>query len=152
MADFETLTLTRRMACPPERLFALMTDREARRAWGAPNDTDVVVIDSFDLRPGGQETAHCGPKEAPDYNTITDFHVIAAPATLVSTETLVIGGETLSVSLCTAEVTAEDAGSLLTVTLQIASLGGPDMVEGYREGWTGALENLARLAEARATA
>jgi len=148
MTDFATLTLTRQMKCPPERLFELMTDRESRQAWGAPSASDAVIIDSFDLRPGGQERARCGPQEAPDYNTITDFHVISAPSLLVSTETLVIGGETMSVSLCTSEVAADGPGSRLTVTLQITSLVGDEMFAEYKGGWTGAMDNLARLAGA----
>ena len=70
MADYETLTLEREIACAPERLFHVMTDRDLRQKWSAPNDESVVIIDYFDCRPGGREEARCGPKDAPEFNTI----------------------------------------------------------------------------------
>lgn len=142
---FATEQLERHMPCSPEALFALLTDRAAREKWGAPTDTVVVIIDTFDLRPGGQETARCGPKESPDFNTISDFHVIEAPSRMVLTERLMVEGQDISVSLVTQEITPDGAGSKLVVNLLIASLVGPEMVEDYRSGWTGALDNLAAM-------
>ena len=148
--DFDTLIVTRDIACPPARLFALMTDREARQTWGAPDDRTVMRIDAFDLRPGGHELSVCGPAEAPEFQVRMDFHVIDAPSRLIGTETLDLGEGPAAISLVTHEIAAEGAGSRLTVTIQAASLVGPDMMDGYREGWTGALGNLARLAEEEA--
>jgi uncharacterized protein YndB with AHSA1/START domain len=145
LTDFHTLTLERRIACTPERLFALMTDREARQAWSAPSPDTVIVIDHFDMRPGGREIARCGPRENPEFHTVTDFHVVE-PSRIVATEVLDVGGTMLSVSLCTSDMAAEDGGSLLTVTLQIASLTGPELFDDYATGWGAALDSLARMA------
>lgn len=145
--DFDTLTLTRDIACAPERLFHLMTDRKARETWGAPGEGIAMRIDSFDLRPGGREVSRCGPAEAPDFRVTTDFHIVDAPARLIGTETLDFGAGPVSVSLITQEIAAAQGGSRLTVTLQIASLIGPDMAADYQAGWTGGLDNLTRLAE-----
>lgn len=145
--DFNTLTLNRQIACPPARLFHLMTDQSAREVWGAPDDSTVMQIDSFDLRPGGREVSRCGPAQSPEFLVTTDFHVIDAPTRLICTETLDFGEGPVSVSLITQDIVGRDVGSHLTVTLQIASLIGPDMAADYQTGWNGGLDNLARLAE-----
>lgn len=145
MADFETVTLERDVACSPERLFQVMTDRELRQKWSAPNDETVVIIDTFECRPGGREETRCGPKEAPEFNTTSLFHVVT-PEFLSCTETLVVGGETISISLCGHEITKSDTGSNLRVTLQITSLVGPDVFNDYRGGWSASLDNLSALA------
>lgn len=145
--DFDTITLTRDIACPPDRLFHLLTDRKARETWGAPGEGIVVIIDAFDMRPGGREVSRCGPAENPEFKVVSDFHVIDAPHRLICTESLDFGQGPASVSLITQTVAAGGKGSLLTVTLQIASLIGPDMAADYRTGWNGGLDNLTRLAE-----
>ncbi|WP_417210628.1 SRPBCC domain-containing protein [Antarctobacter sp.] len=145
--DFETLTLQRKVACPPARLFHLLTDRDARATWGAPNDDVSVIIDTFDMRPGGREVSRCGPKDAPHFAVTTDFHVVDAPARLICTETLDMGDGPVSVSLITQQVSATAQGCLLSVTLQIASLSGPALFDDYKIGWNSGLDNLVRLAE-----
>ena len=145
MADFETLVLERDIACSPDRLFHVMTDRDLRQKWSSPDDDSAVIIDEFDCRAGGYEKTRCGPKEAPEFNTVGNFHVVT-PEFLSFTETLVVAGQTLSVSLCSHEISKSEAGSALRVTLQITSLAGPDVFEDYSNGWSAALDSLAALA------
>lgn len=151
MTDFTTLTLTRQIACAPDRLFTLLTTKAGREAWSAPTDTAVVIIDAFDCRPGGQERARCGPRESPEFETHTTFHRVD-PACLVASETLIIGAEILSTTLCTHDIAARDGGTRLDVTLQIASFAGPELFDDYAQGWNGSLDNIARLAGEPATA
>lgn len=145
MADYETLTLEREIACAPDRLFHVITDRDLRQKWAAPNDESVVIIDQYDCRPGGREETRCGPKDAPEFNTIGLFHVVT-PDFLSFTETLVVGGQMMSISLCSHEISKIDAGSNLLITLQITSLVGADLFDDYRGGWSASLDNLAALA------
>ncbi|PIE11493.1 MAG: hypothetical protein CSA72_05120 [Rhodobacterales bacterium] len=147
MADYDTLTLTREIACTPERLFHVMTDKDLRAQWSAPDDDSVVIIDHFDCRPGGREETRCGPKEAPSFGTIGHFHVVS-PEFLSFTETLMVGGETVSVALCGHEISTSSKGCALKVTLQITSLAGPDLFADYNSGWGSALDKLAGLAAA----
>lgn len=146
MSDFTTLTFERQMACTPARLYHLLTDRAARERWGTPSEDAIIVIDEFDLRPGGRERARCGPCEAPEFQTVTDFHVVT-DACIVGTETLAVGGGIVSVSLVTQDIMPAEGGSRLTVTLQIVSVTGPETLDDYGQGWTGALDNLALMAE-----
>ena len=143
MADFETLILERDIACSPDRLFHVMTNRDTRQKWSAPDNDSVVIIDEYDCRAGGHEKTRCGPKEAPEFNTVGLFHVVT-PEFLSFTETLFVGGQTIS--LCSHEISKSETGSALRVTLQIASLAGSDLFKDYSNGWSSALDNLAALA------
>lgn len=145
MADFDTLTMTREIACTPERLFHVMTDRDLRQKWSGPDDESVVIIDTYDCRPGGREETRCGPKEAPDFNTTGLFHVVSQEF-ISFTETLVIGGEMMSVALCGHEIAKSETGSSLRVTLQITSLVGAELFKDYQSGWSAALDSLSALA------
>ncbi len=147
MADYETLTLDREIACTAERLFHVMTDRILRAVWSGPDDESVVIIDTFDCRPGGREETRCGPKDAPQFNTTSLFHVVT-PAFMSFTETLVVGGEMISISLCGKEISENARGCSLRVTLQITSLAGPEVFDEYRNGWSAALDKLSALAAA----
>jgi uncharacterized protein YndB with AHSA1/START domain len=150
MADFETLVLERDIACSPDRLFQVMTDRETRQKWSAPDDASVVIFDEFDFRAGGHEKTRCGPKEAPNFSTTGLFHVVT-PEFFSFTEMLVVGGETMSVSLCGHEISKSKKGSSLRVTLQITSLVGPELFDDYRNGWYAALDSLSALAVSHST-
>ena len=145
MADYETLTLEREIACAPDRLFHVITDRDLRQSWSAPDDDSVVIIDQYDCRPGGREETRCGPKDAPEFQTTALFHVVS-PEFISCTETLIIGGQMMSVTLCGQEIFASATGSRLRVTLQITSLVGKDLFDDYRGGWSAALDKLAALA------
>ena len=147
MTEFETVTLERDIACAPERLFHLMTDRESRQKWSAPDDQTTVIIDYFDCRAGGREETRCGPIEAPEFTTVSQFHVVE-PEFLCFTETLVIGGEMMSISLCSHDIAPSDTGSKLRVTLQITSLVGAELFGDYHGGWSAALDALAAMATA----
>ncbi|MGR3795811.1 SRPBCC domain-containing protein [Vannielia sp. SX4] len=143
----DTLTLTQSIAAPPARLFPLLTSPEYRAQWAAPTENTRLDILHADIRPGGQELSRCGPADNPEFEVTTDFHHIEAPTLLIFTETIRIEGAPLSAGLCSIEITPEGAGSRLTITAQLASLIGDEMAEGYTQGWTAALANLARLAE-----
>ena len=146
MADFKTITIDREIACSPDHLFHVMTDRDLRQKWSAPNDESVVIIDEYDCRAGGFEKTRCGPKKAPEFQTIGNFHVVN-PEFLSFTETLAVQGETLSISLCSHEISGTDSGSALRVVLQVTSLAGPEIFENYAGGWSAALDNLIALAK-----
>lgn len=145
MADFQTLVLERDIACSPDHLFKVMTDRDMRQKWSGPDDESVVIIDEYDCCAGGHEKTRCGPKEAPEFNTLGLFHVVT-PDFLSLTETLIVGGQTMSISLCGHEISKSTKGSALRVTLQMTSLVGTDLFNDYRIGWSAALDNLSALA------
>lgn len=146
----ETHTLSRDIACPPARLFHLLTDGPSRALWNAPDAETKIEIDHADIRPGGHELARCGPASEPHFSTRNDFHLIDESTHLISTESLMVEGQAVSIALITQSVAAIETGARLTVTLQMTSLTGDETFAEYHAGWTGALDNIARLAEAAA--
>ena len=52
-------------------------------------------------------------------------------------------GESRAASLITVDFEADGASTRLTLTLQISSIDGPEMLQGYRQGWEPSLDNLA---------
>ncbi|MFV0644573.1 MAG: hypothetical protein ACK5NN_08745 [Sphingomonadaceae bacterium] len=78
MADYATLTQERDIACTPGRLFHVMTDRELRQKWSAPDDYSVVIINHDECLPGGREKTRFGPKQAPVLNTTSLFYIVTS--------------------------------------------------------------------------
>ncbi|MBM7066638.1 SRPBCC domain-containing protein [Actibacterium sp. 188UL27-1] len=143
--EFGTITLTRQLNCEPDQLFGLLSSPEARSVWGTPSETAVFDILESDIRPGGHELARCGPSEHPEFLARTDFHIVEAPSRMICTETVFVEEAAISVSLVTLDVIGRDTACDLTMTAQIASLRGSDMVTGYNDGWGAALNKLVEL-------
>lgn len=137
--------ITRTIAAPPARLWSLLTDPQAREAWGAPSDEAVLILDKADLREGGQERHRCGPKEAPDFIVDTHWYHLDAPERACYTETLTIGDARLAVSLVTYRLAAADAGCHLTVDVAVSSMTDDPVTEDFHGGWTSGLDRLERM-------
>ncbi|MEL6700887.1 MAG: SRPBCC domain-containing protein [Pseudomonadota bacterium] len=143
--DTDTFTFTRSFDLPPAKLWHLLTAPEAREIWGAPNDETVLETLSADFTPGGTEHHRCGPKEAPEFEVTTRWYHIDAPQRVTFTEQIHAGGATLGASLVTYALTPIAKGTDLSVTVAVASFVGPDMVDDFRDGWTGGLAQLDKL-------
>jgi hypothetical protein len=63
---------------------------------------------------------------------------------VVSSETVDVNGQRLAVSLNTLDLEASGESTNLKLTVQMVSLAGAGMIEGYESGNKSALENLAR--------
>ena len=148
MTGFATLTFPRPVAAPPALVWQVWTDPAARAQWAPPAPGVTVEFLTADTRPGGREVSICRVAGEPDIRC--DIGWIAVdPLRSVNTEAISCEGRLLSVALVTAEAVAEGAGTLLTVTVQLASLA-EDMEPGYRAGFPAGLANLSALAERRA--
>jgi uncharacterized protein YndB with AHSA1/START domain len=121
-----------------------MTDPKHREKWGAPDAETVLVVDTADLRVGGQDRHRCGPADAPDFVVDTRWYDLTSPERAVFTETLIIGGEALCTSLVTYALTASAEGTELSVTVAVSSFSGPETLDEFRSGWGGGLDNLER--------
>jgi uncharacterized protein YndB with AHSA1/START domain len=64
-------------------------------------------------------------------------------ARILYTEVIATGDERLSASIVTWDLAPTTSGSRLTVTVQLTSLVGADMVSGTKVGMNAALDNLA---------
>ncbi len=138
-----TIVLERTYRAAPERVFSEFADPLARARWSPPSD-DVLIYDQTDFRAGGRDLFRCGPKNDPKFRGETLYHLIVPNQCVVSSETLDTDGQRLAVSLSTLDFEATGEGTNLKLTLQMVSLAGAGMIEGYESGNKSALENLAR--------
>ena len=137
-----TIKLQHSYPASPERVFSEFAGPVARARWGAPSK-DALIYDETDFRLGGKDVFRCGPKGAPKFSGETRYLNIVTNARVVSSETLDVEGQRLAVALTTLDFEPTEVGTNLTVTIQIVSFVGPDMIRGYESGNRSALENLS---------
>ena len=138
-----TIKLEHSYAAPLERVFSEFADPVARARWSAPSN-DALIYDEADFRVGGKDVFRCGPKGNPKFRGETRYLHVVPNARVVSSETVDMDGQRLAVALITLDFEPTDDGTNLTVTLQIVSFAGPDMIHGYESGNKSALNNLAQ--------
>ncbi|MEL6586656.1 MAG: SRPBCC domain-containing protein [Pseudomonadota bacterium] len=137
-----TLTFTRHLQVSPARVHHALTDPAARMVWGPPDTDSVVVIeDQPTPAEGGRETSRCGPKDNPYVTVQTDWLVLTDDRVAYA-ETLVAEGAHLGITLATCDLAASSTGTDLTLTLQIVSYVGDEMIAEFEGGWTHAVDNL----------
>ena len=128
-----TIKIQHSYSAPLDRVFSEFTDPLARARWSAP-DNDELIYDESDFRIGGKDVFRCGPKGDPKFRGETRYLDIVSNARIVSSETLDVDGQRLSVALTTLDLTA---------TIQIVSFAGPDVIHEYESGNKSALKNLS---------
>ena len=130
-------------SAPVERVFSQFADPAARAGWSAPSE-EILVYDESDFRVGGKDVFRCGPKGNPKFRGETRYLHIVPNKRVVSSETLDTDDQLLAVALTTLEFEPTKDGTNLTVTVQIVSFVGPDMIRGYESGNKSALKNLSQ--------
>jgi uncharacterized protein YndB with AHSA1/START domain len=138
-----TITLERSYRAPLQRVFSEFADPVARARW-SPSSNDVLIYDETNFRAGGRDIFRCGPRNDPKFRGETLYHLIVPNQRIVSSEILDADGQCLAVSLNTLDFEATNEGTHLKLTLQMVSLAGAGMIEGYESGNKRALENLSR--------
>lgn len=151
-AAHNTITLTRDLPHPPERVFTAFASAEARAVWGPPSPEINMVFEATDFRAGGRDLCVCGPGPAEGVTVETFYHEIVDNRRITFTEVIGLPGQPEGASLVTTELDASGSGTALRITLQLAALGNPDMADDIRSGWGSSLENLARFLDEAAAA
>jgi uncharacterized protein YndB with AHSA1/START domain len=139
-----TLVFEREIAVSPKAVFAALADPAARAQWGTPSDTTAIIYNTADFREGGQDLFRCGPKTNPNIHGVTHYLDIVPDRRVISSETLVVDGRRLCVSLTTLELTPDGNRTKLKNTTQLASFIGDDMVKGFATGTNASLDGLVR--------
>lgn len=137
-----SFTLARSYAAAPHKVFRALADPEARMRWGAPSNDEELVIDRSDFRVGGTETSRCGPRGNLMFQVVTNYLLIETDRHIVFSEKVSGPDGALSAALLTFELLPEGAGTRLTLNGSIAALAGSAMIDGARNGFSKALENL----------
>ncbi|WP_137112991.1 SRPBCC domain-containing protein [Rhodobacter sp. SY28-1] len=143
---FATLTFERKVAAPLATLYAAWTAPAARAVWAPPAPGVVVEFLEADSRVGGREVSLCKVAGQPDIRVEAGWLDLVSDARSVGYEVVSSGGERKSAALVTAEFSGNAEASRIAVTVQLASLA-EDMADGYRQGFTAGVANLAGVAE-----
>lgn len=143
---FATLTFERRVAAPLATLYAAWTSPAARAVWASPSPNVTVEFLEADSRVGGREVSLCKVAGEPDIRVEAGWLDLVPEMRTVGYEVVSREGENLSAALATAEFKADGADSQIVVTVQLSSLAS-DMADGYRQGFTAGMANLAGVAE-----
>lgn len=98
-----------------------------------------------DSRLGGREVSLCKVAGQPDIRCECGWLELQPTCRSVNYEVVSSGGITQSAALVTADFQAAEERSRLTVTVQLSSLA-EDMRDGYQEGFSAGLNNLASVA------
>jgi uncharacterized protein YndB with AHSA1/START domain len=137
-----TITLQHSYSAPPERVFSEFADPVTRARWSAPS-RDALIYDEADFRIGGKDVFRCGPKGDLKFRGETRYLDIIPNARVVSSETVEKDGQRLAAALTTLVFEPMEDSTNLTVTVQMVSFAGPEMIHGYESGNKSALKNLA---------
>jgi uncharacterized protein YndB with AHSA1/START domain len=135
-----TLTVSRRIAAPPARVFAAFTDKDLFAKWFGPH-VGTAVVEEMDVRPGGRYSVLLLPESGERYRLTGSYREVEAPERLVMTWTWdwAAGVETV----VTVEFRARADGTELVIT----HAGFPDeaLAGEHRKGWRAGLDALAAV-------
>ena len=142
-----TLVFERICAAPVARVFAALANPVERASWGTPSGNATLVCDETDFRVGGHDIFRCGSKADPEYRGVTTYYDIVPGQRIISSEIMKMGDVKLLISMSTTVLAAEKTGTKVTVTIQLISLGGDDMLGGAETGYNASLDNLAKAVQ-----
>jgi uncharacterized protein YndB with AHSA1/START domain len=138
-----TITLQHSYSAPLQRVFSEFADPAARVRWSAPSK-DELLYDEADFQIGGKDVFRCGPKGNLKFRGETRYLDIVPNARVVSSETVEVDGHRLAVALTTLDFEPIEDGTNLTVTIQMVSFVGTDMIRSYESGNQSALKKLSQ--------
>ena len=136
-----SLTIVRRIAARPSIVFDAMTTPEGIAGWWGP-DAGPVLAAEVDLRVGGRFRVRFRMLDDSEHESSGTYLEVDRPVRCVATWRW-HGNEAEGESRIEFALRAIDTGTELTFTH--ALLATDDERRGHEEGWTGALDKLARL-------
>ncbi len=139
-----TIVMERTYNATIARVFAAWSDVEARKRWSVPGDDIRIEYEAADFREGGRDISRCIEPGNADYIATVNYIDIRKDQRIVFAEDVVHGDKRVSAALISMELTANGAATHLALTMQIVSFDKSGMEQGYRFGWSAALDNLAK--------
>ena len=143
-----TFVLERSYPVAPERVFAAFADPAQKRRWFLGGDRARVQQYDLDFRTGGTESATIllpegTPVAGLQCSSETIYQNIVLNRRIVSTSTMSIQGNCISVALATVELLPAEAGTDLILTHQAAFFEGADGPVMREDGWRKLLDLLS---------
>lgn len=142
---FATLAFERDVSAPVSVLWHAWTAPAARAVWASPSPSAKIEFLESDPRVGGREVSLCKIAGQPEIRCEGGWLIMQPATRTVGHEVVFCEGEAQSAALVTADFTDLGERSRLGVTVQLSSLA-DNMEEGYRQGFSAGLDNLAAVA------
>ncbi|MGE0486007.1 MAG: SRPBCC domain-containing protein [Gammaproteobacteria bacterium] len=139
-ADLPSLTLTRRYAAPPARVFAAWTEPALLARWWQPRPAAEPARAEIDLRVGGRYRIVMRTTDGETLDVGGEYRAIEPDRRLVFTWAW--ASTPARVSLVTVDFAADGTGTRLTLTH--ARFFDAAARDGHRGGWTILLATLAQ--------
>jgi uncharacterized protein YndB with AHSA1/START domain len=132
------LSITRRLAAPPDRCFRAWTDPEALKGWFGPGPLKVVLAET-DPRVGGRYRLVMRAPDGEEHDVSGEFREVVANRKLVFTWAWRSTPERQS--LVTVEFVR--AGDVTALTLTHEQFADEAARDRHHHGWIGSLDRLA---------
>lgn len=145
--EHETIVVERRYAASPSRVYGAWVEPTGRDRWDVPGDGWDHVTDERDVRVGGRDVIRFGSGGSLDYCGDTTYVDLVEDRRIVATYTMAERSVLLSVSLLTVELQPDGVGTHMTVTEQVAFLGGRDSPAARLAGLEEMFDKLATYVE-----
>ncbi len=142
----DTLRLEKRFAYPLDAVWRAYADPASRAEWGVP-EGEEQVYSRDELRSGGVAIYRCGTPGELQFRGEVSYVDVVPQARIVHTDSVWAGDQLLATALLSWEFRDEEGSTTLTVTDQVTSFVGQEMIDGHRNGHTKALNQLAAFLE-----
>lgn len=137
-----TMRFSRIVTAPAARVWRALADVQERVQWSVPEGEDIEY-DASEFVAGGVDQYRCGPPGALDNRVVAQYLRIDAPRGYVVTNRLTRDGVDLAVDTSTWSLDDHDGATTVGVVVQVASLVGAELLDGYRKGHELTLDRLA---------
>lgn len=145
--NHDTVRLTQHVDASAAEAWEAYADAATRARWSVPAG-ERMVYDESDFHEGGRDHYRCGSPEDLEFHAEVEYTKIVPQELVVYAETVRSEGQPLATGIVTWEFEPDSTGTLVTVTNQVVSFVGTEMIDGNRNGHTKALEQLSQhLAE-----
>jgi uncharacterized protein YndB with AHSA1/START domain len=142
LATKPSLTIKRRINAPPAKVYQAWTDPQKMMRWYAPADAETLRAEA-DTRVGGRFRVLMRTADGEEHDVSGVYREVVPDEKLVFTWAWRSKPEWES--LVTVALKRDGEGTILTlIHEQLPDEAGRD---GHRNGWTGAIEKLARVVE-----
>jgi uncharacterized protein YndB with AHSA1/START domain len=138
-----TFSIERVYGVPPDKVFAAFASLEAKAKWFVGPNAWTQAKRSLDFRVGGKEHLSGRQKGKPPHSFDAIYQDIVPNERIIYTYDMHIGGNRISVSLATIELTPSGKGTRMLFTEQGAFLDGFDDPREREEGTQVLLDQLA---------
>ena len=139
----DTVVLERTYRASPDQVFRAWEDVEARARWSKPWPEMDLVYDRHDFRVGGTDVYRCGLDGHFNWAAEIQYLDIVRDKRLIYSERMADEGTPQSTALIAVEFFAKGKETLQVITIDILTLDGSGMLEGYAGSWAPVLDNIA---------